>query len=275
MKRLVPVVAALTLVAAACGGGDDPVSEAPPADTVEETTDESTDATDDEATSTEEPAADEPETSDDADDPTTGETADADTDDGDDAGDDDGDDDGDDAGGVTVRSIDDIPEVCRDEMAEFLRAVEPIVSTIDWQTATMADFEQIATEFEAQAEEFELATSDAGCNELTFADESEGSILIEFAEKEAPGAVGFLEFLEQMRTGATPDDEGSAAPDGIETCQDAIDFLQGLMDDYESMSGVPAAELVKIPNIAPLYAECTPEQLEFFDNPELEQFMGE
>jgi hypothetical protein len=159
-------------------------------------------------------------------------------------------------------------------MAEFLRALEPIVSTIDWQNATMADFQQIAEDFEAQAEEFELATEDAGCNDLEFVDESEGQILIDFARSEAPGAVDFLEFLEQMRTGTTPVDDDTAAPEGIETCDDAIAFLQGLMDDYAAMSEVPASELVKIPSIAPLYAECTPAQLEFFDNPELQEFMG-
>lgn len=259
MKRLVPVVAALTLIAVACGG-DDSTSETPPADTVEPT---------DEATSTEENVADTPNesgTSDDADESTTDAAT------TDDTGDDDTGDTGDRE--VSIQTIDDIPQECQDEMAEFLRALEPIVSPIDWQTATMADFEQIANDFEAEAEDFERATGDAGCNELAFVDESEGEILLDFARSEAPGAVGFLEFLEQLRTGSTPAEDVTAAPEGIETCDDAIDFLQGLMDDYEAMSAVPASELVKIPSIAPLYAQCTPEQLEFFDNPDLQEFMG-
>jgi hypothetical protein len=263
MKRLVPVVAALTLVAAACGGGDDPSSEAPPADAAE-TTAEAT-STEEATTSDEADTPNEPDTSDDVDDSTSDAVT------TDDAGDD-GDDEDD--GGASIQTIDDIPQVCQDQMAEFLRSLEPIVSTIDWQNATMADFQQIADDFEAQAEEFELATDDAGCDDLAFVDESEGQILIDFARSEAPGAVAFLEFLEQMRTGTTPVGDDTAAPEGIETCDDAIAFLQGLMDDYAAMSEVPASELVKIPSIAPLYAECTPAQLEFFENPELQEFMG-
>jgi len=59
------------------------------------------------------------------------------------------DDDGGGDSGTPIRSISDVPEVCRKEMADFLRAVEPIVSSIDWSTATMADFQAIADEFEA------------------------------------------------------------------------------------------------------------------------------
>jgi hypothetical protein len=200
-----------------------------------------------------------------ADDTATGTDDSGDVDTGDDTGDD----------GSVIRTIDDVPAACQDEMAKFLRALEPIVSPIDWQEATMAEFEQIANDFQEEADEFQAASSSAGCDNFVFDEENEGDILVEFARAEAPGAVGFLEFLELMRTSATPgDDDGAAASAGIDTCEDAIEFLQALMDDYGTMSEVPASELLKIPTIAGLYAECTPEQLEFFDNPDLELFMG-
>ncbi len=298
MKRLVPVVAALTLVAAACGGGNDTADDATDDTASEATADATADISSDEpsideATSTEEPTdtTDDPDDTattddvdpsdaDDTDDTTTDDTGSAETDgdgaDTDEADTDDADTDSDDAGdSVTIRSMDDVPPACQDEMAEFLQALEPIVSPIDWQNATMAEFEQIANDFQEEADAFQAASASAGCDDLVFDAENEGQILVEFARREAPGAVGFLEFLELMRTSATPTDDGAAAEAGIETCQDAIDFLQGLMDTYATMSEVPAAELMKIPSIATVSAQCTPEELAFFENPDLQVFMGE
>ncbi|MDW3214942.1 MAG: hypothetical protein R8G01_13145 [Ilumatobacteraceae bacterium] len=270
MKRTMTVVAALTLVAAACGGGDassDATTETP-AESTEESTEEVSAEIDEDATADE--SSDGP-----GDDTDTSGTDDTDEDLVDDDDDrDDTDTSGTDDDGPEIRSISDVPAHCRDAMADFLRAVEPIVEDTDWTTASIADFERIATEFEEQADEFEDAVGDTGCDDMNFVDDSEGEILIEFARDEAPGAVGFLEFLDQMRTGAAPGGEDPSAAPGIETCQDAIDFLQGLMDDYDSLTDVPAAELLKIPGIAPLYATCTPEQLEFFDDVGLEEFMN-
>ncbi len=258
MKRLMTAVAALTLVVAACGGGDDSTSGT--------TDDESTaDATTSEIT---EPSADDTDTAGADDDAPPVEPDDASEDD---AVVDDLDDDV--ASGPEIRSISDMPSACQDAMAEWLRTIEPVVSPVDWDGATMADFEEIALEFETMSDEFEAAISDAGCDDLNFVDDSEDDILIDFARSEAPGAVGFLEFLNQMRLGVQPDDDGTLATGDIETCQDAIDFLQGLMDDYDSISTVPAAELLKVPAISALFASCTPEQLEFFDNADLEEFM--
>ena len=272
MKRLMTAVAALTLVVAACGGGDDSTSGT--------TDDESTaDATTSEIT---EPSADDTDTAGADDDdappvePDDESEDDANVDDAnvDDANVDDADDDDADvAGGPEIRSISDMPSACRDAMAEWLRAIEPVVSPVDWEGATMADFEEIALEFETMSDEFETAISNAGCDDLNFVDDSEDDILIDFARTEAPGSVGFLEFLNQMRLGVQPDDDGNLATGDIETCQDAIDCLQGLMDDYDSIASVPAAELLKVPAISALFASCTPEQLEFFDNADLEEFM--
>ncbi len=258
MKRLMTAVAALTLVVAACGGGDDSTSGTQD--------DESTaDATTSEIT---EPSSDDTDTAGADDDASPVEPDDNSGDDADDADVDDV------AGGPEIRSISDVPSACQDAMAEWLRTIEPVVSPVDWEGATMADFEEIALEFETLSDEFESAISDAGCDDLNFVDDSEDDILIDFARTEAPGAVGFLEFLNQMRLGVQPGDDGTLATGDIETCQDAIDFLQGLMDDYDSIASVPAAELLKVPAISALFASCTPEQLEFFDNADLEEFMG-
>ena len=273
MKRTMTAVAAFTLIIAACGSGDDASSEATADDaTVEATADDTADDTAEESTA-EESGDDAAMSGDDAD--TGADTSDADT--SDDTSDgitvEPGDDDGDEPSGPAITSLDDVPEVCREAMADFLREIEPVVEPIDWENATMADFEQIAIEFEEKATEFEAVSVDVGCDDLNFDDDASAAILIEFARAEAPGAVGFLEFLDDLSTGAAAGLDDTAT-EGIETCQDAIDFLQGLIDEYDTIESVPASELLKIPSIASLYADCTVEQLEFFDNPELQEFMS-
>lgn len=277
MKRTMTALAALTLVVAACSGGDDASSD-DAADTSSEATSEATadqpdaDTSDDTADGqapTDE-ASDEMSDADTSDEMSDGDET---TDEASDEPSDDATVDDDEPSGPEIRTIDDVPEPCREAMANFLREIEPIVEPIEWQSATIADFEQIALQFEEKAADFETASVEIGCDDLNFADDDSSEILIDFAQIEAPGAVGFLEFLEELSTGL-PTVVDDPATDDIATCQDAIDFLQGLIDEYDSIESVPASELLKIPSIANLYGDCTVEQLEFFDNPELAEFMG-
>ncbi len=268
MKRIVVVVAALGLVVGACGGGDDDGDSAS-ADIVEATA-ESQESTGDEA-SDQLP----PEPSDDAGADATDDQADDQAEIDDEAADDDGgDDDG--LGSETIRSIDDIPEVCREQMADYLREVEPLVSTIDWQAATLADFEAIAEDFEARSEEFEQRSTVEGCDDLDFIDDNEFDLMVEFAADEAPGTVEFFEFLAAARVSGTDDTtDGSTGSTGFTDCESAIEFVQGLVDDYDSFTEVPASQLLQFADLASVYVTCTPEQLEFFDNPEVTDFLSE
>lgn len=273
MKRTMTALAALTLVVAACSGGDD-ASTDDAADTSSDATVEST-ADEPDADTSDDTADDQAPT-----DETSDEMSDEASSEGDESSDemsdelsDDATVDDDEPSGPEIRTIDDVPEPCREAMANFLREIEPIVEPIEWQTATIADFEQIALQFEEKAADFETASVEIGCDDLNFADDDSSEILIDFAQIEAPGAVGFLEFLEELSTGM-PTVVDEPATGEIATCQDAIDFLQGLIDEYDSIESVPASELLQIPNIANLYGDCTLEQLEFFDNPELAEFMG-
>ena len=157
-----------------------------------------------------------------------------------------------------------------------MREIEPIVSSIDWQTATLSDFEGIATEFEAKAEEFDTATFGAGCDDVDFEGDGDFDLLIEFAMDEAPGVVGFFEFFAELQTSfgdATGGGDGSASGD-IETCADAVDFVQNLMDTYDSFNEVPASELLKFTSLSSLFVTCSPEQLAILEGDEFGAFMG-
>ncbi len=243
MKRSIAVVAALGLLVGACGSDD----EAAPTTAAGESTETTGTPPDD----------------------TTGAVSTTDQSDG-------STDEGAVAAAGAIRSLDDIPDECLAEMADFLRAIEPIVSATDWETATLTDFEQIAGEFEAIGNEFDASSESLGCNDLDFVDDNESDLLAEFAKDKAPGTVGFLEFISALGSIGSSGDDGGASGSGagaLETCAEGIEFVQGLVDNYDSLADVPAAELVKFAQISSIYLTCTPEQLDFFDSDEVVAFI--
>jgi hypothetical protein len=249
MKRIMSAVAALGLVLGACGSGDEPAADASDESSTE-ATDASADVTDGEM------AGDQ---SNDA----AGQTDEGNGDDGTDAG--------------PIRSISDVPEVCRKEMAGFLRAIEPIVSSTDWESATMDDFQGIADEFAAKSEEF-AAASAASCDNLDFVGENESELLIEFAQDEAPGVVGFLEFLSALGAVGTDGDSGDSGDAGLggtlKNCDEALTFIQHLADTYNSMADVPASELFKFSQFSTVIGTCTPAQLEALNSGDIADFLA-
>ena len=244
MKRLIATMvtmAAVSVTAAACGSGDDAAVDEPPA--------ENSTAAADEA------GADEPAGTDDTvvDEPAAGEQT------------------ASDAAGM-ITSFDDIPQECLDLTAEFLRTIEPIVSSIDWENATMNDFEMIADDFEAEAEAFDIESAEA-CGSIDLAEDGM-SVMIEFARDEAPGTVGFLGFMEQLQNvalGLQPGGESASFVD----CAEAIDFIDELMVSYTEALEVPVDAVVRLASITDVIMSCTPEELEFFDRPEVAAFFGE
>lgn len=205
----------------------------------------------------------------------------------DDAGSDDGGDDNgasvsgladDDSDGDTISasSLDDIPQVCRDLMSDFLKDIEPIVSPIDWDNATLADFETISAEFEARADQFDADSDAAGeCDNIDMEDDDSFNILIDFAQDEAPGTVGFLTFISSFVDAAASAMGDTATGGAVETCEEAIAFMDGLMENYDSMEEVPVSELTAMADIVTVIFTCTPEQMAYFDSPEVNAFFEE
>ena len=244
MKRTIAAFA-ITLGLVACGGGEDDAGS--PADPTGG-----------------EPANEEPADQEPGDEP---------------AGDEPGDEPaGDEPAGESVDSLDDIPERCRDLMADFLRDIEPIVETVDWDNATLADFEQVAGEFEERSNEFDTESGAEDCDDLEFTDDDDGfALIVELADDVAPGTVPFFEFLDVMRAGVSPtggDDDGQTAADQWEDCGDAIAGIEQLMTEHDAFTEVPLDELAKFASMGSVMTSCTPEQLEFFDSPEVTDFLS-
>jgi hypothetical protein len=257
MRRLVGTMAVAVFVAAGCGGGDDESDSATDSTAITEadgTTDGTTDGTDDETTGDET-------TGDDPADTTTDETT------GDETT-------GDGTEPATITSFEDIPQECLDMTADFLREIEPLVSPIDWANATMADFESVAPAFEAEAAAFDTRSAEV-CASIDLA--AEGlAVMIDFAADEAPGTVGFLEFLDKLQRASlgaesTPED----GPAAFEDCAGAIVFVEGLLASNETITDVPLDDMLQVANIASVFMSCTPEQQAFFESPEVTAFFGE
>lgn len=177
---------------------------------------------------------------------------------------------------ISVSSLDDVPDVCRDLMSDFLKDIEPIVSPIDWDNATLADFETISAEFEARADQFDSDSAAAGeCDNIELEDDDSFDLLIDFAQDEAPGTVGFLTFISQFVDAAAAAMGDTATGAGVETCEEAIAFMDELMENYESMEDVPVSELTAMADIATVIFTCSPEQMAYFDSPEVNAFFEE
>lgn len=269
MKRIITIVTALGIGLVGCGGDDD-TADSVADTTVESTQDSSDESTENTSTDTTAEVSSEDMSSEEM--SSSAEPA-------VEMSSDDGASEGASGNGDPIRTVDEIPKECRDEMASFLREIEPIVSPIDWDTASISDFESIADDFTEQTAEFEAASAAAECNNLVFEGGGEFDLLVDFAEQEAPGVVGFFEFLEIMRAPSAASDDGSAAGDSeavtLETCADGIAFMEDLLAEYDTIRDVPASQLATFQQLPPVLSTCTATEAEFFSREDVDAFLDE
>ena len=81
-----------------------------------------------------------------------------------------------------------LPPECESAITEFLVAVEPVVAEIDFETASEAQVEAIGESTVGAAENFD---PDA-CPDFTPAEAR--AAWLQIAEREAPGAIGYVEY---------------------------------------------------------------------------------
>lgn len=262
-RVIIGVAAAFVLAACSSGGDDDAASSETGEQTAAETSEETADATEEptgETTGDEtsgddgtDATADEV-TSDDGGDPPDESTADDGDDAGDDdAGDDDAGDDGDDGETVQIDSLSDVPPECMDLFVGFLRDLEPLVEDIDWETATMAEMGELDEEFQTISDDFDAESSRLGCDQFEFDSNDDDGFeqMIEIAEREAPGTVGFFEFLAGL-SDLVPDptDDGESAAGAPATCDEAVEQIESLVAEYGQVQNVPAGELAQVAQLS-------------------------
>lgn len=239
-------VAALTF--AACGGGDDEASPATTADAEAAATSTTTvTTTASAAATTDVPATTAASPSTSAEAPST-------------TGPDELGEGGEDDDVVIVDDVSELPPECVDLLADFLKLIEPAVSDIDWDTATLGDFQTISDELEGQFEEMDARELELGCDNYDLSsDQASMEAAIAIAEEEAPGAVGWLEFIASLSA------EMSTEADPSLDCEGAIAYIDGLIAEGATMTDVPFSEVSRITQaMGVITTECTPEQADEF-----------
>lgn len=245
MKRRLSVLIAIGFLAA-CGSDD-----AEPAAVDAEQTDDTSDTTDAEQT---DDTADVEQTA------ATADTTDADADSG-------GDDDG---GNVVISDFNDLPKECRDLMTSFLKDIEPTVSQVDWDNATMADLEALAVDLEDPSTQIGDDMTAAGCDDFDFGanDEASFDLAIDLAEREAPGVVGWLEFIRDVSSSFDTDTGVPTNADIPEDCDGAIAYVKDLMSQSASMTELPVDELMNVSSaMLAIQSQCSiQETATFFED---------
>jgi len=177
---------------------------------------------------------------------------------------------------VEISSVDEIPEECRRILGDFLRQIEPVVSGVDWENATMADLEDLGTAIEAPSTAIEVEMEQSGCNDIDFAGGADAGFLmsLKLAEEEAPGAVAWLEFVRDVSGGfdsSTAAGETTGDPaDDPETCDEAIGAVRDLMSQTGSMLELPVDQLLTASSVLQAVpAVCSTEEMnELLNDPE-------
>ena len=95
----------------------------------------------------------------------------------------------------------DMPQECIDALVGYLRAIEPAVEGVDFESATGEDLEAMGTELEALSEDYTTAIEDLDCPDPSGSDDDAFAAIIELAEQEAPGTVGYLQWVQSLAAG--------------------------------------------------------------------------
>ncbi len=177
-----------------------------------------------------------------------------------------------DDGGASV-SIDDIPQECLDSLAEFLREIEPIVEPIDWENATIEDLDEIAASLEEPSVAYSEQITDTACDQVDVeaSDEESFEFMIDFAESEAPGTVGYLEWIRDF-AGAMSEGTGTESSGDCET---DIAAIQAIVDEGVPMSQLPLSEMGSIGSlVTSISMNCSAERAgEFFSQADVAAFL--
>lgn len=175
--------------------------------------------------------------------------------------------------GSQIVTVEDIPQECIDAFATYLRAIEPVIQDMDFNTASANEFEAIGTELEAATAAFEEASTAGGCEDinLDLSDEESFDLIIELAQREAPGTVAYFEWIRDFSASMGEGTGAAASGD----CETDIEAFQAIVDQGGTMSDLPMAEIGSVSNlITAISSECSVERMgEFFAKEDVAAFL--
>lgn len=177
----------------------------------------------------------------------------------------------DDGGGPTA-DIGDIPRECVDAFVDYLRAIEPTVEGVDWETANLDAFEEVADELAEVTTDYEEAAVQSQCDDIAVdaTDEESFEFLLQIARDEAPGTVGYFEMIKDLALGVGGSSDGATGD-----CEADIAAIQAIIDEHGSMEHLGVADITTVGSLmTSITANCSMERAaEFFEQDDVSAFM--
>jgi hypothetical protein len=183
-----------------------------------------------------------------------------------------GDDGGDDGGGDGGSGSFNLSPECEEAFVNYLQEIEPIVEGIDWENATTTDLENLNLDEIDEAYTDEIDS--LGCEDVDFEGNTDEAFnyLIDIAEREAPGTVGYFEWIRDFVGSFDGEDGDEPAASG--DCDTDIAAFQAIVDQGGTISDLTLAELNEASTLlSAISMECPPEKsAEFFSKPDVAAF---
>ncbi len=173
---------------------------------------------------------------------------------------------------ITVENFGDMPPKCIEMLGQYLKKIEPTVSKIDWDKATLGDFNKFGEQFKTESDSFDAKSTAAGCNKynLTGSDDKQIEQMTALAAVEAPGTVGFIKFLGSLSAGATA--AGSIPTD----CAGTIAAIEPFLVDGKTVQDLTVAQVTQLgPLMTGISTNCSADEASaFFARTDVTAFVG-
>ncbi len=174
---------------------------------------------------------------------------------------------------ITINDVSEMPPQCVKLIGSFLKQIEPQVSKIDWKQATAKEIQSLGDSFTKQSDDFDAQITAAGCDKFNLAGSNKQVFnqMAQIAAAEAPGTLGFLDFISSV--GDTSTAPTAAIP---ADCAGVIAALEPIIAKGGTMQDLPFAELSQIsPLFAAVGTKCSSDEAAaFFARDDVKTFVG-
>jgi hypothetical protein len=165
----------------------------------------------------------------------------------------------------------DMPEECVDALVDYLRAIEPTVEGVDFENMGEGQLETVMAELEGLSGDVTSEIERLDCPDPSGGDDEAFAAVIALAQQEAPGTVGYLEWVAAFASGF--EDIGEASGD----CETDIAALQSIIDQGGSMGDLTMTQVVEAGSlVASISTSCDAARAEeFFAQADVAAFLEE
>jgi len=173
---------------------------------------------------------------------------------------------------ININDFSEMPPKCIELLGKFLKKIEPTASKIDWNTASVADFETFSKQFETDSNSFDAESAAAGCDKynLTGSDDKAFEQMAALAKTEAPGTLGFINFLKSLATSQT------ATADVPADCAGTIAAIEPFLTKGKTMKDLTITDVTRLGQLmTAVSSKCTSDEATaFFSRADVTAFIS-